>query len=422
MQTTTNINIGLVGFGVVGKGLYDVLQRTPALQATVKKICIKHLNKKRILDNSIFTHHFYDLLKDDTINVIVELIDDAEVAYQIVKASLQKGKAVVSANKKMIAAHFKELMELQKTHNVAFLYEASCCAGIPVIRNLEEYYDNDLLSQIRGIINGSTNFILTKITEEGLSFKEALQLAQAAGFAESDPTLDIEGHDAANKLTILAPHAFGTIINTQNILYTGITSIKKQDALYANEKGCTIKLVAHAKKISHTELAVLILPQLVKKEDDLYNVKNEFNALETESFFADKHFFKGKGAGAYPTAAAVLSDISALRYGYKYEYKKMKITTQLNVGNNYFVQVIVSADDVTKIKESSFLKIEEWHSENNYVRIRGTISALHLKENEWWKKEGVSLLLNVKAFDVAASKKIKQGEFNNNLLNVTNTN
>ncbi len=398
MTGENRITIGLVGFGVVGKGLFDVLMRTPALQASIKKICIKHPDKKRDADSSYFTNDFSELLNDDGINVIVELIDDAAMAYHIVKASLQKGKAVVSANKKMIAAHFAELMELQAKHQVAFLYEASCCAGIPVIRNLEEYYDNDLLTQIRGIVNGSTNFILTKIAEDGLSFNEALQLAQAAGFAESNPALDTEGHDAANKLTILTPHAFGSIIQPDEILYTGITSIKKEDAVYAGEKNCVIKLVAHAKKLTDTSLAIFVLPQFVHKDDDLYNVKNEFNALETTSSFADKHFFKGKGAGAYPTAAAVLSDISALKYSYRYEYKKTKQFSKTVIDYNYNLNIVVSADDVSKINEHLFDHIAEWHREENYVRVRGTINARQLRENNWWKEEGVSLMLNTNAF------------------------
>lgn len=397
-QSTKVLTIGLVGFGVVGKGLYDVLKSTPALDAQIKRICIKDPNKPRSVDKSIFTTDVNELLEDESICVIAELIDDADAAYEIVKAALQKGKSVVSANKKMIAAHFEELLHLQQKHGAAFLYEASCCAGIPIIRNLEEYYDNDLLTQVKGIINGSTNFILTKIAEEGLPFAEALKKAQELGFAESNPSLDIEGHDAANKLVILAAHAFGTIAKQSEILYTGITSVKKEDAVYAKEKGSSIKLVAHAKKINDHELAVFVLPQLVKADNDLFNVKNEFNALETESCFADRHFFKGRGAGAYPTAAAVLSDISALRYDYKYEYKKISRPGTLTVAKDYLLNVIISAEEQAAIEDTAFEQINEWHSEAGYVRIRGVINAAHLKQNDWWKAAGVSLILCEDAF------------------------
>jgi homoserine dehydrogenase len=186
---SNQLNIGLFGFGVVGKGLYDVLHHTPALQSSIKKICIKNSGKPRSIAAENFTTDATALLNDPEINVIVELIDDADAAFTIVKTALQNGKSVVSANKKMIAEHFEELFELQQKHQVPFLYEAACCASMPIIRNLEEYYDNDLLRSFRGIINGSTNFILSKIFKEQLDFDKALLLAQQAGFAESNPKL-----------------------------------------------------------------------------------------------------------------------------------------------------------------------------------------------------------------------------------------
>lgn len=388
------LTLGLFGFGVVGKGLYDVLQSTPALQASIKKICIKTPDKKRAISQNHFTTSSEELLNDDSINVIVELIDDADAAYEIVKAALKKGKAVVSANKKMIAAHFEELLQLQHEYKTAFLYEGSCCASIPIIRNLEEYYDNDLLTSVKGIVNGSTNYILTKIFENDLSFKDALLQAQQLGFAESDPSLDIEGHDAANKLTILLAHAFGNIATPNDFIYNGITSIKKTDTILAHEKHLKIKLVATAQKINNNQLAAFVLPQFVEANDELSNVSNEFNGLITESSFADKHFFKGKGAGAYPTAAAVLSDISALRYDYKYEYKKYLQPNKLTLTNDYFLKIFVSADDLEKINKDDFEWIEEWHNEASNNWIIGIIHATKLQENDWWKQTGVSLILH----------------------------
>ena len=402
---TTNINqpvpgvsraltLGLFGFGVVGKGLFDVLQSTPALQASIKKICIKNPDKKRAIAQEHFTTDANELLNDNSINVIVELIDDADAAYTIVKAALQKGKAVVSANKKMIAAHFEELLHLQQENNAAFLYEASCCASIPIIRNLEEYYDNDLLSSVKGIVNGSTNYILTKIFNDGLSFKDALLEAQQLGFAESNPSLDIDGHDAANKLSILLAHAFGSIAKPSQFIYNGIAAIKKTDADLAQQKHLKIKLVATAQKVNETQLAAFVLPQFVEEQDDLANVSYEFNGLITESSFADKHFFKGKGAGAYPTAAAVLSDVAALRYQYKYEYRKYLQANKPELTLNYYLKVFVSADDLNKIEKDEFEWIEEWHNEASNNWVVGIIHATKLQENQWWKQPGVSLILN----------------------------
>ncbi len=394
LPASKKLTIGLVGFGIVGKGLYDVLQSAPALQASIKRICIKNPEKERAIPAAYFTTSSAALLNDEEINVIVELIDDADAAYDIVKAALQKGKAVVSANKKMIAAHLEELLHLQQEYKTAFLYEGSCCASIPIIRNLEEYYDNDLLSSVKGIVNGSTNYILTKIFENGLSFKDALLEAQQLGFAESNPALDIEGHDAANKLAILLAHAFGNLVSPQDFIYSGITSIKNTDAILALQKNLKIKLVATAQKINNNQLAAFVLPQFVEANDDLFNVSDEFNGLVTESSFADKHFFKGKGAGAYPTAAAVLSDIAALRYDYKYEYKKYLQQDNLVLSNNYYLKIYVSADVAEKINKTDFEWVEEWHNEAGNYWMIGIIHASKLLQNNWWKQEGVSLILH----------------------------
>lgn len=393
MLQNNQLNIGLFGFGVVGKGLYDVLHSTPTLQSSIKKICIKNIDKKRSIAAENFTTDAAMLLKDENINVIVELIDDADAAFEIVKTALQNGKAVVSANKKMIAAHFQELLQLQQTHNTPFLYEAACCASMPIVRNLEEYYDNDLLRSFRGIINGSTNFILTKIIDEQLEFNQALCLAQQLGFAESDPTLDTEGFDAANKLSILLAHSFGVITKTDQFIFNGITAVSLSDALVAKEKKYTIKLVASAKKLTNGKLAAFVLPQFVAPEDDLYYVQNEFNGVTTESSFADNHFFKGKGAGAFPTASAVLSDISALRYNYKYEYKKIFNQPGITLSNDFYLKVFVSVDDIEKINAADFEWIEEWHNEFNYSWLVGVIHAEKLFYYDWWKQPGISLLL-----------------------------
>jgi len=386
------LNIGLFGFGVVGKGLYEVLRTTPALQSSIKKICIKNIDKPRSIGAENFTADANDLLQDGNINVIVELTDDADAAFEIVRTALQRGKAVVSANKKMIAEHFEELFQLQQKHKVPFLYEASCCASMPIIRNLEEYYDNDLLHSFRGIINGSTNFILTKIFKEQLEFDKALLLAQQSGFAESDPRLDVGGFDAANKLAILLAHSFGIVAKTDEFIFNGIEHISLPDAMVAKGRNWRIKLVANAQKLKDGKLAAFVLPQFVDETDDLYSVENEFNAVITESSFADKHFFKGKGAGAFPTASAMLSDISALRYDYKYEYKKIFHQTDTTLSNDFYLKVFVSVDDVNNIQKDEFEWIAEWHNEFKHSWLVGIVHAEKLAANSWWKQKGVSLI------------------------------
>ena len=383
----------MFGFGVVGEGLYKVLQQTPSLNATIKRVCIKHPDKKRAAPPELFTMQKDALLFDKDINVIVEVIDDADAAFEIVSTALKNKKAVVSASKKMIAEHLPELLQLQQQTDMPFLYEAAACASIPVIRNLEEYYDNDLLHSIKAICNGSTNFILTKMFEEKLAFNEALLLAQQLGFAESNPKLDVEGYDAVNKWSFLLTHAYGIVENPQRILFTGIQSIQLSDALAAKEKHNDIKLVAQAKKLSNGKVAAFVLPQFVPNEDHLAFVKNEYNGVVIESGFADKQFFYGKGAGSFPTASAVLSDISALRYDYRYEYKKLYHHKPGELTDDFYVRTYISYSNIKNIPQHEFEWIEEYHAGPERSWFIGIIHFTKIKNNEWWKQPGTSLIL-----------------------------
>jgi len=206
------LKLGLFGFGCVGQGLYHVLHETHGVKAEIKKICVKNHNKQRPIDASIFTYDASDILNDPEIDVVVELIDDAKAAFEIVKRAVENGKHVVTANKKMLAEHLEEIYELQQKFNRSILYEGAVCGSIPILRNLEEYYDNDMITSIEGIFNGSTNYILTKVFEERKSYVEALKAAQDLGFAESDPALDVEGYDPKFKLTIAIAHTFGAFV------------------------------------------------------------------------------------------------------------------------------------------------------------------------------------------------------------------
>jgi homoserine dehydrogenase len=387
------LTIGLFGFGVVGEGIYQVLMETPSLNATIKRICIKHPDKQRSINKKYFTTSYSDLLNDEEINLIVELIDDADEAFTIVGTALRKKKAVVSANKKMIAEHLPELLQLQKEYNVSFLYEAAVCGSIPVLRNLEEYYDNDLLKGICGIVNGSTNFILTKIIDEGLTYEAALIQAQQLGFAESNPSLDVDGTDAANKLTILLLHAYGYLTNPANILHRGITQIHLNDAKLAGEKGYKIKLTAQAHKLSDGKLASFVLPQFVTAESQLYNVRNEFNGVVIESKLADKQFIYGKGAGRYPTSSAVLSDIAALRYNYKYEYRKRNCDNKFTLANDYYFKLYASCNNWSELNKWDFEWVEESHSTEERQYLVGVIHYSKLAEATWFSSANVSAIV-----------------------------
>jgi len=393
MSYHKNLTIGLFGFGVVGEGLYRILQQTPSLKANIKKICIKNSEKKRNAPDELFTTDKNILLSDPEINVIVEVINDTEAAFEIAVTALKNGKEFVSSSKKMLAEHMPELLSMQQASDLAVLYEASACASIPVIRNLEEYYDNDLLHSIKAIVNGTTNFVLTRMYEDKLEFKEALLLAQQAGFAESDPTLDIEGYDALNKWTILLNHSYGIVESPDKIVFSGIQNIQAGDAKVAQTKNQQIKLVAQAKKLLNGKVAAFVLPQFVSNDDQLAFVKNEYNGVVIESGFADKQFFYGKGAGSFPTASAVLSDISALRYSYKYEYKKLYHHQPHELTDDYYLQVYISFDDLSLVPRDRFEWIEEWHARDERKYLVGAIHFRELKNSNWWKENNTSLII-----------------------------
>lgn len=392
MSNHKKLTIGLFGFGVVGEGIYQVLQQTPSLNATIKKICIKHPDKERNADASLFTTNYEDILGDEEINLVVELIDDAAEAYKIVTAAFRNKKSVVSANKKLVAEHLAELIFLQRQHEVSFLYEAAVCGSIPIIRNLEEYYDNDLLQSICGIVNGSTNYILTKIGE-GLSYDEALRNAQQLGFAESDPSLDVEGIDAANKLTILLGHAYGIVSSPDELIRTGITRLHASDASFAKEKNYQVKLTAQAGRLSNGKVAAFVLPQFVTPESQLFNVRNEYNGVIIESRLADKQFLYGKGAGRYPTSSAVISDISALSYGYKYEYKKLGRKDKYTLTSNYFLKLYVSFADWAEVNKWDFEQVLEYHGTEERQYITGIIHVDKFRNALWYNDPSVSVIL-----------------------------
>ena len=392
MSQHKKLTIGLFGFGVVGEGIYQVLQQTPSLNARIKKVCIKHASKNRNADPGLFTTDYNEIFNDPEINLVVELIDDADEAYKIVTTAFKNRKSVVSANKKLIAEHLAELIFLQEEHDVSFLYEAAVCGSIPIIRNLEEYYDNDLLQSLCGIVNGSTNYILTKIGE-GLSYKEALLQAQQSGFAESNPALDVEGIDAVNKLTILLAHAYGIISEPENLVRIGITRLQHADANFAKEKNYQIKLTAQTIKLSNEKVAAFVLPQFVTGNSQLFNVRNEYNGVVIESKLADKQFLYGKGAGRFPTSSAVISDISALAYDYRYEYKKISRHEQYTLSNNYFLKAYVSFNDWSEVSRWDFERVFEYHSTEERKYLTGLIQVEKLRNAKWFHDPSVSIIL-----------------------------
>jgi homoserine dehydrogenase len=372
------LNIGLFGFGCVGQGLYHVLKNSKGFKADIVKIAVKNKTKQRPLDANIFTFDKQEILDNPEINVIVELIDDADEAFKIVSYALSKGKHVVTANKKMVAQHLKELYDLQHKHNVSLLYEASSCGSIPIIRTLEEYFDNEQIEKVSGIFNG----ILTKTINEKLSYEEALKQAQEKGFAESDPTNDVEGFDAKFKAIIIALHSFGVIAKPEDVLNIGITTLSPHDINYASEKNYKIKLVPTIKRIAANEISIFVIPKFVTNANHLFNVDNEFNGVIVDGEFSGEQFLKGRGAGGHPTGAAVLSDISALSYDYKYEYKKQKQNPELKFSNDAIVKIYLRYNKEEDLKKFKFETIQEQYTGGEYHFVIGTINLNELIKNK----------------------------------------
>ena len=372
------LTIGLFGFGCVGAGLYEVLNQSNLLDAKIKRIVVKDPTKKRTLSADFFGFEASEILNDSEINLVVELINNSDDALKIVREALSKGKHVVSANKKLIAEHLDELIQLAKENKVSFLYEASVGGSIPIIRNLEEYYNNDSLSSVQGIVNGTTNYILTQ-ANYGVSYDDALAKAQELGFAELDPTLDVDGFDSKYKLTLLIKHAFGTSVNPGNLFNYGIRQVKPQDVSYASEKGYRIKLFARAEKVGN-KIVGFVAPHFITSVHPAYQVDNEFNAVIVEALFSDKQLFFGKGAGSFPTASAVLSDISAIQFEYQYEYRKAVKDATPTYTDDFFLRIYLASNSLDKINEIPFYKIDEVFQSSNYSFQTGWVKFSDLKK------------------------------------------
>lgn len=373
------ITIGLFGFGCVGQGLYDVLNHSQVLQATIAKICVKDRSKPRRLPMDIFTFESEDILDRDNLDVLVELIDNADEAFRIVSKALHNGVNVVTANKKMLAEHFEELYNLSLQSGAALLYEGSVGGSIPIIRNLEEYYDNELLDSVSGIVNGSSNYLLTRMERDNLGYIEALRLAQDMGFAESDPWLDVGGYDSKYKLLLLTVHAFGIVLQPDQILNLGIQNASFDDIRYARQRDSRIKLVARAHK-QGDKVRAYVLPHLVEHGRTLYNVMDEYNAIEVEGAYSDRQTLIGKGAGSYPTGSAVLSDISALTYGYRYEHKKLRKalkngthSPETQLDTDFELKVYVRYNDRADLDRIELIAIEEEYRSPNFNYVAGTV-------------------------------------------------
>ena len=314
------INIAIMGYGTVGSGVFEVITKNKDI---VNKKAGEEINIKYVLDlrefpgmpvEKVLTHNIDDILDDESVKVVVEVIGGVEPAYTFVKSALLKGKSVATSNKALVAAHGPELIQIARDKNVNFFFEASVGGGIPIIRPLNECLTADKILEITGILNGTTNFILTKMSKKGRNFEDVLKKAQDLGYAEKDPTADIEGHDACRKIAILSSLAFGKTANFEKIHTEGITKITKRDFEYAKELDCEIKLVGTSKRLENG-ISAMVAPIMLKKNHPLSTVDGVFNAIFVKGNMLGDTMYYGSGAGSLPTASAVVSDvIDAIRH------------------------------------------------------------------------------------------------------------
>ena len=379
-----DLNIGLFGFGTVGTGIYKVLGSARNAHAAIRRICVRSLAKKRSIDlpDGILTDNPDDILNDPAIDLIVEVVDNADASYSIVTAALSRGIPVVSGNKAMIARHLPELIELQRAHDTALLYDASACGSIPVIRNLEEYYDNDLLLEVKGILNGSSNYILSRVFDHGENYADALAKAQRLGFAEADPSFDIKGFDSLFKLVIITIHALGVYVNPADVFAYGIATISDFDIRYAREKGVKIKLVAQVVKLDDGHFTLFVMPEFVAPGKYIYSVDDEYNGVVIRGECYDRQFMFGKGAGSLPTASSILSDVTARHHGYRYEYKKMSYAGRPVYTDDVTLRVYLRHPGHTLPDGMVFSKITESYVSAEGCYTVGDISLAALRANK----------------------------------------
>lgn len=309
------ISVAIMGHGVVGSGVAEILttHKQKLFASIGEEIYVKHiLDLREFPDSPLadrFTKDFNDILNDREVRVVVEVMGGLNPAYDFVKKCLKSGKSVVTSNKELVAAHGAELLQIAKDENVNFLFEASVGGGIPIIRPISQCLVANIVDEIAGILNGTTNFILTKMIEDGMQFDDALKLAQELGFAERNPAADIEGHDACRKICILASLAFGKHVYPDSVHTEGITEITLEDVKYAEAYNCVIKLIGRVKRLDDGKIDIIVAPMFVPNKSQLANIDYEFNGIMVRGDCTGDVVFYGKGAGKLPTASAVVADV-----------------------------------------------------------------------------------------------------------------
>lgn len=358
MEELKTVKIALLGSGTVGTGVYKLVQNQKeemphkiGANLEIAKILVRDKTKKREgIDDSLLVDDWSEIIKDDSIQIVVEVMGGIEPARTYITEALEAGKHVVTANKDLVAEHGKELLDAAEENNCDLLFEASVAGGIPILRPLKQCLAGNHISEVMGIVNGTTNFILSKMTAEGMDFQEALDLATELGYAEADPTADIEGYDAGRKVAIMASIAFNSRVTFSDVHTEGITKITAKDIDYASEVGCTIKLLGVAKNTAEG-IEVSVHPMLIPNSHPLAKVDDSFNAVFVHGDAVDDAMFYGRGAGELPTASAIMGDVIDVARNIQFHctgrisctcYKDLPIKDIKEVKSKYFLRMQVA--------------------------------------------------------------------------------
>ena len=384
------MKIGIIGLGTVGEGVLKVLTKEKEsifeksrADIKVKYACDLNINREFSFDfdKSILINDYKKILNDPEIKIVVELIGGETIAKQIIIEAFEAKKSVVTANKALIAKYGVELFQLAKENRVSFLFEAAVGGGIPIVTPLMESLVANTVTEIRGIMNGTSNYILTKMKEDNLSFDEALKIASEKGYAEADPTFDVDGIDAGHKINILASLAYGGSVKFKDMQLYGIREISTVDIFSANQLNSTIKLIASSKLLSETSAQISVEPVLIPNSEILAKVDGVYNAIETTGSYTDKTLFYGKGAGMDPTASAVVADI-------------VKIVTRNHIESDYFFNStkVFEIVDSNTVKDSYYIRVSDDFDiesspfelinqiENYYIILANDISKNEINE------------------------------------------
>ena len=366
------MKIGIIGLGTVGEGVLKVLTKEKSsifeksqADIEVKYACDLNINREFSFefDKSILVDNYKKILEDSEIKLVVELIGGEILAKDIIIEAFKSKKSVVTANKALIAKHGVELFQIAKENGVSFLFEAAVGGGIPIVTPLMESLVANTVTEIRGIMNGTSNYILTKMKEDNLSFDEALSLASAKGYAEADPTYDVDGIDAGHKINILASLAYGGSIKFKDMQISGIREINILDIFAANQLNSTIKLIASSKLISKDDAQISVEPILISNNEILAKVDDVYNAIETIGSYTERTLFYGRGAGMDPTASAVVADI-------------VKITTRSHIESDYFFNStkIINIVDSNTVKDNYYIRVSnDFDIKNSPFKVHSKI-------------------------------------------------